>query len=180
MSTRVYIAGDWESLDEIVSTAREDPHIAFEYTGPAHAVTERLRALFPESDDEQLEYFATVEAAQDSLENFHDEGEPFRRLVYAVDVDRVESVDGDRPSLIKVDGVLIPTDIVAYLVDDDPATADVEAAVVVARRARGGETVEDEEAIVERCLENELLWFGATEQDALFTLAFSHSDRTRR
>jgi len=121
----------------------------------AHAVTTALRELFPDEDDEGLEYAAQLAAADDSLElvGAADDA-PRLRVVLSADVDAgtVTVLDDEIPSAVQV-SMPVPWSAVVCAHVDEPAAADD-----VARALGGG----DEDA-VERLDERDLLWYDATE-----------------
>ena len=175
MSTRVYVPGEWMGVRETMAIVQMpgsglDP---LWNLAPArgYAVTAALRAALPELDDEGLEHYAMTEAAQASLSFFHDEGEPMRRLVLAVDVDSVEPV-ADSVCEVQVE-MAVPHHVVAWLVDTESA-ADAVGAVAGSLPLTGAEPAEEVERIeraVEACLDHELAWFAATEADEVLRLA---------
>ncbi|QTE30293.1 DUF6912 family protein [Pengzhenrongella sicca] len=126
----------------------------------AHAVTPGLRALFPDDDDEGLEFAAQLAAADDSLELLRTSPDaPRLRLVLTADVaagDVVPVHDDDAaPSAVDV-VVAVPWDAIACgHVDEPAAAADVTAALAGAP------------ADVERLDERDLLWYDASELGAV-------------
>ena len=122
----------------------------------AHAVTPALRALFPDEDDEGLEFAAQLAAADDSLELLATRPDaPQLRLVVSVDVpdSALQPVadDDDVPSAVELVQPVDLTDVICVHVDEPGASADV----VLAGRG-------DEDA-VDRLDERDLLWYDATE-----------------
>ena len=133
----------------------------------AHAVTPALRALAGgpgEAGEEELEWAASVAASVDSVRLLTDDEEP-RRVVAAVDVPQVEPRDEpgeqDVPSAVVLREVPLRR-LAALLVDAPGATPLVSAARAVL--AAGGP--EDDPA-VERCLDEELGWWAASELGVL-------------
>ena len=126
----------------------------------AHAVTSELREMFPEADDEGLEFAAHLAAADGSLELLgRTPSAPRLRLVLTADVpaDAVRPVDDAEaaPSVVEVTGA-VPWDAIACgHVDESAATADVVAALA------------GDGAAVESLDEHDLLWYDASELDAL-------------
>ncbi|MBS2936928.1 hypothetical protein KDN32_04115 [Nocardioides sp. J2M5] len=173
--TRVYVPGDWNDVKETLATVRQAGH-ALEPrwnlgTRRGYAVTAELRAALPDLDEESLEHYAMTEAAQASLENFHDEGEPMRRLVLAVDVEDVEAVP-DAVCEVRAE-LAVPHDVAAWLVDTESARESV--ARVAGRLPLHGSESAEEAALVERaveaCLDHELAWFAVTETDVVLELS---------
>jgi hypothetical protein len=124
----------------------------------AHAVTPALRELFPEEDDEGLEYAAQLAAADDSLELVGAAPDaPRLRVVLAADVDAgaVTVLDEDVPSRVALSAPVAWSAVVCAHVDEPAAADDVAAALTG-----------DEDA-VERLDERDLLWYDATELDAI-------------
>jgi hypothetical protein len=72
---RVYVPADVAAVRTLVSAGTLPGSVA-------HAVTDALRAAFPHADEEELEYRALLEAADDSA----DRTGGGRRVVLAVDV----------------------------------------------------------------------------------------------
>jgi hypothetical protein len=137
----------------------------------AHAVTPALEALGPGSGEEELEWAASVSASLDSLRLLAREraqDQP-RRVVAAVDVASVQQA-GDGAGGASVEGppsavVLseVPLRRLAALLVDAPGA---EPLVGAARDALAGGAAEDDPA-VERCLDEELGWWAASELDVL-------------
>ena len=120
----------------------------------AHAVTPALRELFPEEDDEGLEYAAQLAAADDSLELLGSAADaPRLRVVLSADVDAAAVIvlDDEIPSAVEVTTPVPWPAVVCAHVDEPAAAGDVTAALTG-----------DEEA-VERLDERDLLWYDATE-----------------
>ncbi|WP_315097577.1 DUF6912 family protein [uncultured Cellulomonas sp.] len=121
-----------------------------------HAVTPALRALFPDEDDEGLEFAAQLAAADDSLELLATRPDaPQLRLVVSADVpDAVLQPltdEEDVPSAVELVAEVEQSDVICVHVDEPGASADV------VRAAHG-----DEDA-VDRLDERDLLWYDATE-----------------
>ncbi|MGZ4445969.1 MAG: DUF6912 family protein [Nocardioides sp.] len=95
MSVRVYVPLTSSGLAALVEAGRLD--------GPlrAHAVTDALRAEWPEGDEEGWEYAALMAAGADSAALRADGDRP-RRVVVAADVPDVVPVPGDDPTLVDV------------------------------------------------------------------------------
>lgn len=126
-----------------------------------HAVTRSLRAALPGEDDEGLEYAAQLLAADDSLELLDGTPGPGRRrLVVAADVPDavVESVDPDQehaPSVVRLTTSVGWDSVACAHVDEQAAEADVVAAL------------DGDSDALERLAERDLLWYDATELEAL-------------
>ena len=126
----------------------------------AHAVTSSLRELFPEEGDEGLEYAALLAAADDSLELLRmTPAAPPLRLVLAADVPAhvVTGVDDNdaAPSAVDV-AVAVEWDAIACgHVDEPAAEPDIVAALT------------GDDAAIEHLDERDLLWYGASELDAI-------------
>lgn len=153
--TRVYVPSTLSRLRDVVTAGGIGPSPVL-----AHAVTETLRAGYPDGTEEDWEYAAMSAAAQDSLGLLADDDPP-RRVVIAVDVGSVVPVDPGRPTLVELLVVAPARDIASVHVD----SADAEDLVAVARAAWLGAENGDEAAVVvvERCLDRELAWFAAQE-----------------
>ncbi len=144
---RIYLPA---SLDQLDPTA-----------GPlsarrAHAVTPALRALFPDEDDEGLEFAAQLAAADDSLEHLARHPDlPQLRLVVSVDVPDAAVLpvtdDEDVPSAVEVVQEVPQSEVICVHVDEPGAAPDV-------ALAAGGD-----ESAVDRLDERDLLWYDASE-----------------
>ncbi|WNB86386.1 DUF6912 family protein [Cellulomonas sp. ATA003] len=124
----------------------------------AHAVTPALRALFPDEDDEGLEYAAQLAAADDSLERVGAAaGAPRLRVVLSADVDdaAVDPLDDAVPSAVRVREPVPWSAVVCAHVDEPEAAGDVTDALTG-----------DDDA-VERLDERDLLWYDRTELGAV-------------
>ena len=137
-----------------------------------HAVTPALTALGEGASEEELEWAASVAASLDSLRllaqqaagaapGSEEEAAGLRRVVAAVDVAVVEPAPGDDPSAVVLREV--PLRRLAALLVDAPDAAPL---VRAARDALGAGAAEDDPA-VERCLEEDLGWWSASELDVL-------------
>ncbi len=138
-----------------VDTAPTRPAIA---AGRAHAVTRALRELFPEEEDEGLEYAAQLAAADDSLELVGATADaPRLRVVLSADVDdaAVTALDDEIPSAVRVTTPVPWSAVVCAHVDEPGAAADV------------AEALTGDEDAVERLDERDLLWYDATELSAI-------------
>jgi hypothetical protein len=126
----------------------------------AHAVTEALRAAFPDAGEEEWEYAALTAAAQDSLALIAEDGDP-RRVVVVAEADSVVPVPGAEGSQVELDQVVPLRKVVAVHADSDDATEDVAAARASWPDAEAGDATAL--ATVERCLDHELGWFATQE-----------------
>ena len=127
----------------------------------AHAVTPALRELFPDEDDEGLEYAAQLAAADDSLERLEDTpAAPRLRVVLAADVDAdavtdLGESDDEVPSAVALRAP-VPWGAVVSAHVDEPAAADDVA-----------EALTGDDDAVDRLDERDLLWYDATELHAI-------------
>lgn len=126
----------------------------------AHAVTRALREMFPDADEEGLEFAAQLAAADDSLELLGATPDaPRLRLVLTADVPEhvVTGVDDDAaaPSAVAVTAAVTWDDIACGHVDEPAAEPDVVAALT------------GESAAVEHLDERDLLWYDVSELDAI-------------
>jgi hypothetical protein len=139
-------------LDVDAATAASDqPTVA---ARRAHAVTPALRELFPEEEDEGLEYAAQLAAADDSLELLGTVADaPRLRVVLSADVDAdaVAVLDDEIPSAVEVTAPVAWTAVVCAHVDEPSAAGDV------------AEALTGDEEAVERLDDRDLLWYDATE-----------------
>ncbi|MBO3083898.1 DUF6912 family protein [Cellulomonas fengjieae] len=122
----------------------------------AHAVTPALRAMFPDEDDEGLEFAAQLAAADDSLELLGARPDaPQLRLVVSVDVPdgavREVSSDDDVPSAVELTQDVPQSDVICVHVDEPAAAGDVVLAAA------------GDDAAVDRLDERDLLWYDASE-----------------
>ena len=154
-STRVYVPSSWTGLRGLVTN---------DGIGPApflgHAVTDALRAAYPEGGEEELEFAAMTAAARTSL-GLVVEGDPARRVVVAVDAGTVLPVGDDDPTVVEVAEVVPFRDVASVLVDDEGAQGEVAAAVEQWSAAEAGDA--EAETVVDRCLDVDLAWYAAQE-----------------
>ncbi|WP_182354435.1 DUF6912 family protein [Flaviflexus huanghaiensis] len=118
----------------------------------AHAVTDQLRAAFPDEDEEELDMIAQLAAADDSIAVIGHE--PFR-IVAAADAEATYVGTDAYPSLVRPHHPITWEDIAAIFVDEESAAEDV----LAARRG-------DAEAF-DRCAEWDLLWYDPSERAQL-------------
>jgi hypothetical protein len=142
--------------------------VAADGVGPApflaHAVTDALRAAYPEGNEEELEYAAQTAAARAALALMV-EGEPPRRLVIAADADGVAPAPtselGADPTLVEV-GEPVPFRRLAAVLVDLPEAE--EAVVAAAGRLEAADAGDPEaESVVDRCLDHDLAWYATQE-----------------
>ena len=144
---RIYLPA---TLDEI------DPSAGPLTARTVHAVTPALREMFPDEDDEGLEFAAQLAAADDSLALLGVRPEaPRMRLVVSVDVaeDDVRHLDADDevPSAVALLHQVDLDDIACVHVDEPGLGADVDGAAA------------GDDAAIERLDEHDLLWYDASE-----------------
>ncbi len=155
MTTRVYVPSSISLLRQLLVSGGVGPVPVL-----AHAVTDALRAAFPDEGEEEWEYAALTAAAQDSLALIAEDDEP-RRVVVVAEADSVMPVSGAEGSEVELDQVVPLRKVVAVHVDSDEATEDVAAARACWPDAEAGD--EAALATVERCLDHELGWFATQE-----------------
>ena len=167
MTVRAYVPTTLRRLREARERGRFGPAPL-----AAHAVTPALVALVDDetggagrAGDEELEWEASVAASLDSLRLLAAEPEeegPLRRVVAAVDVPTAEPGPGDEASAVLLPHEVPLRRLAALLVD----TPDAAPLVRGARDALAGGAPEDDPA-VDRCLDEVLGWWAASELDAL-------------
>jgi hypothetical protein len=145
---RVYIPGDVADLEKYTSGSWEPAR--------GYGVTPLLLSISASDDEEELAELARDAAAHDSVIDH----KSARRLVVVVDYPRadVAPVPNGHPAAVELTGRVMAEAIACAFVDERDATADAGAAA-------GG----DDKAL-ERLEERDLLWFGASEWDALAEL----------
>lgn len=156
---RVYVPSTPTALAAVHREARVAPAPI-----SAYAVTDDLRTWVASTDDEELEYAATLLAGRASLALLGvEEGGLPRRVVLAAEVpDAIVSEAPDLgPGAVLVDGTIPVKRIASVHVDAADAEADVRAAAAVARAADDGDAAA--EALVEAVEEHELLWYAVQE-----------------
>ncbi|MGQ7295068.1 DUF6912 family protein [Quadrisphaera sp. KR29] len=143
---------------------------------PVHAVTPGLREHYTEGDAEELELAAMLDAADSSLRLLAGgAGGPARRLVLAADVPaaqvRPRPAGEDDPaealSRVELAGPLPLSAVVSAHVDEAEAVPDVAAAAAALAAADAGD--EDASFTVDGAQGHDLLWYDATELEALAT-----------
>lgn len=156
---RVYVPSSLGLLREVLVSGGVGPVPLL-----GHAVTDALRAAYPEGDEEEWEYAALTAAAQDSLGLLGEDDAP-RRVVVALDADTVLPVEGHEPTLVEI-GAAVPLRRVAAVHVDSEDAAET---VLAARQRWAAAEAGDVEAarVVEQCLDHELGWYAAQEIGAL-------------
>jgi hypothetical protein len=161
---RVYVPSSMRSLREVVDSREIGPAPIV-----AHAVTEALRIAYPDGGEEEWEYAAAAAAGLASIGLLSGD-EPARRVVLAVDVPRVSSVDSEDPTAVRIDEATPFRRVAAVLAD----AAEAEPDVARARDALASGAA-DAEVAQERCLDHELGWWATQEIATLL----EDSGRTR-
>lgn len=95
MSVRVYIALTSAGLAELIAQGRLAGPLA------GHAVTDELRAAWPEADEESWEFAAMLAAGEDSW-NARTPEDRARRIVLAADVPSVVPASADSATAVQV------------------------------------------------------------------------------
>jgi hypothetical protein len=139
------------------------------YVGPGpldgHAVTDAVRAVLDDVDEEDREYLVLSSASLDCLTLLGPD-EPPARVVLAVDTDEATPVgDPDTPSAVRVTAE-VPLRRVAAVHADSAGARDV----VTAARDAVSADADDADALVVRCLDHELGWYGVQEIDDLLAV----------
>ncbi|WP_380157959.1 DUF6912 family protein [Kineococcus sp. R86509] len=144
-----------------------------------HAVTRTLRDFYADADprdlEEELEYVAMSDAAEQSVRLLARDTAPPRRVVLALDVtdgDVETSSDAGWSAPVRSQvtvKVALTLDALASLhVDDAEAEADVRAAVAALPAADAGD--EEAQFAVEACEGHDLLWYDAGELPVLLAV----------
>jgi uncharacterized protein DUF6912 len=155
MSTRVFVATSWAGLRQIVTADGIGPAPFF-----AHAVTDGLRAAYPEGADEEWEYAALTAAARTALGLISEDG-PARRVVVAADAGTVVPAEDADPTVVEVGEVVPYRRIAAVLVDPADAVGTVAEAAARWADAEAGDV--EAEQVVDRCLDLDLAWYATQE-----------------
>jgi len=160
---RVYLASTLTGLAAALDAGTLEAPVGY-------AVTPALREWYTEGDLEELEYAATSAAARASLRRLagtlHDTGAA-RRVVMAVDLPDASvrpAPDVDRAAVRLHDAVHL-SQVVAALVDDPAADADVRRAIEALPAAEAGD--DDAAFTVDSVEDHELAWYAAQELAAL-------------
>lgn len=156
MSVRVYVPCTMSRLQVIVTA---------DGIGPApfvaHAVTDAVREALPDGGEEDWEYAASSAASLSSV-GLLGADEPARRVVVAVNVPSVRSVEVEDPTVVEVVAAVPLRWVAAVLADTEDAERDVAAA-----RAADAAESPDAARLLERCLDHELGWWAAQEVTGL-------------
>jgi len=166
---RVYVPATLAMVQQLVEVGSMQP-----LSGTAFAVTPTLRESYAEGDDEELAEVAIGEAALASLRLLAAEpggsGLPLRRAVLVVD-----ALDTDvtpRPDLddavVRINGRVALSQVVAAYVDNAAAEAAVKAAIAVVDEADLGD--EDAELTVGDAQDHDLAWYATQELPFLLEL----------
>ncbi|MDN5892765.1 MAG: hypothetical protein L0H93_01965 [Nocardioides sp.] len=117
MSVRVYLPVTRDELARLVEERR--------LPGPreGHAVTDMLRAEWPDGDDEGWEYAAMQAAAADSW-HLRVEGDVPRRFVVAADVSSVAAGQADDVTAVQVEFDVVWKNVAAAHADTDDLDGD--------------------------------------------------------
>jgi hypothetical protein len=158
---RVYVPSSPALLSQVVMSGGVGP-----VPVAGHAVTDELRAGYPEGGEEEWEYAAMTAAAVDSIGLLTEEDPP-RRVVIALDATVLPVEGGAEPTLVEVSEAVPFRDVAAVHMDSAEAERDVAAARDCWAQAERGD--EQATATVERCLEHELGWYAAQEIGDLVT-----------
>lgn len=137
--------------------------------GPApvlgFAVTPALREWYASGDLEELEYVAMMEAARASLRLLHEQTTVARRrIVLAAELpesDVLVKNGMDKPGRVEVMLPVQLADVVSGHVDDELATADIDAAAAAVPAADAGDS--DAKFVVDGAEGHELLWYATQE-----------------
>jgi hypothetical protein len=163
---RVYIPATTRTLQELIDKGELGPP---PLTG--FAVTPQLRAWYRDSDMDELEYAALLDAARGSLRLLdQDPGARPRRAVVAADVPEEDVTlrpDLDR-AVVRVDVPVSMKLVAAVHVDGSEAEKAVAAAVAVVLEADLGS--EDAKFVVDGAEGYDLLWYASQEVGPLLDL----------
>lgn len=159
--TRVFVPHSFDGLAAVLATGRAGgPRTTLlQPRAEANAVTDALRAEFPDADEEELEYLAMTAAAQRAVALVGSEG-PYGRVVLAVDVEALQPAPSEDPSAVLIGDEVPIADLVSVHVDSEDAAPDVRAA-----RAAVVDGAQDADERLTMCLDHELGWYAVTELD---------------
>jgi hypothetical protein len=168
---RIYLPATLPALARL----RETGEVDGSHSLTAHAVTPALREWYAESDLDELEHAAFLDAERASLRRLAADPNAARlRVVLSADVpdDAVQPVAGDDEdrSVVILSGIVTLDAVASVHVDEADATADVTAALAALLAAADGD--EDAQFIVDSAEGHDLLWFDITELDDLLTDLF--------
>jgi hypothetical protein len=163
---RVYLPATTTTLRELIDTGELGPA---PLTG--FAVTPQLRLWYRDSDQDELEYAALLEAARGSLRLLDQEpGAVPRRAIVAADVPDEEVAirpDLDR-AVVRVSAPVPLKSVAAVHIDGSDAEKAVAAAVAVVLEADLGS--DDAKFVVDGAEGYELLWYASQEVGPLLEL----------
>jgi type II secretory pathway component HofQ len=163
---RVYLPATTTTLRELIDTGELGPA---PLTG--FAVTPQLRLWYRDSDQDELEYAALLEAARGSLRLLDQEpGAVPRRAIVAADVPDEEVAirpDLDR-AVVRVSAPVPLKSVAAVHIDGSDAEKAVAAAVAVVLEADLGS--DDAKFVVDGAEGYELLWYASQEVGPLLDL----------
>jgi type II secretory pathway component HofQ len=163
---RVYLPATTTTLRELIDTGELGPA---PLTG--FAVTPQLRLWYRDSDEDELEYAALLEAARGSLRLLDQEpGAVPRRAIVAADVPDEEVTarpDLDR-AVVRVSAPVPLKSVAAVHIDGSDAEKAVAAAVAVVLEADLGS--DDAKFVVDGAEGYELLWYASQEVGPLLDL----------
>ncbi|MCL1869352.1 MAG: hypothetical protein FWF90_02935 [Promicromonosporaceae bacterium] len=167
---RLYVPA---TLDELDSAAVTAAAATWTVPGrPAHAVTAALSRLWPDEDEEGLEWYAFLAAAHDSLLRIAEAGGALPlRVVVTVEVpdDVVQpahEADGAPASQVVVTQDLPVTRVVAVHVDEPTASDDILDVLEYAASDDPGADAALDDAI-QRVTDLDLLWYAPEEIRAI-------------
>jgi hypothetical protein len=155
---RIYIPVLLSTLREVVRTRSVLPQ-----SGVVFAVTDDLRAEYPDAADEELEYLAMSDAATACLRLLAvaEPSEPPIRVVIAADVPEVTSASDRDRAAATVSGAVPWSRIASVHLDDREAAEVVRAAAAVIDRADLGD--DDAEFVVGSAQDVDLGWYAPGE-----------------
>lgn len=155
MSVRVYVPSSTGRLRDLLISGGLGPVPVL-----GHALTDEVRGALPDLGEEELEYAALTEAAQDSIGLLTEEDRP-QRVVVVAEATTAKPVGDPESSLVEVDEAIPLTRVVAFHLDSLDAADDVAAARDAWGAAEAGDV--EAQAVVDRCREHELGWFATQE-----------------
>ena len=163
---RVYLPATVHTLRSLVTTGEVGPA---PLTG--FAITPEMREWYVDSDIDELEYAALLEAARGSLRLLDDDPTaPPRRVVIAAEVaDADVTVRSDLDRAVVRVGVAVPMRLVAAVhLDGEEAEPAVRAAAGAMLEADLGS--DDAKFVVDEAEGHELLWYASQEVGPLLEL----------
>jgi hypothetical protein len=160
---RVYLAATLPALADALRRGTLESPVAY-------AVTPALREWYTDGDLEELEHAAADAAARAALRRLGGADVPARRVVLAADVADAAAhpaSDLDRAA-VRLGEPVAMTQVVAALVDDPGASADVRRAALAVAAAEAGD--EDAAFVVDSVEGHQLGWYAAQELPMLVEL----------